>query len=237
MELNAEFDVNLLFDLKNVFQSRIIDVCMARNDIAYVNSLLDKNSGSSNYHNCFLFRQQIAMIREALYLISKLFAEHEKQLKEFNNAEAIYVKYDNLRPKIDDFEFQPGTVLREFLAPVRHMISHYKDDEKTPQYENVADQNIKGDLTYYGDCNPNNSYGRIYSFAEATFYRSIMKKWKEYRNLDSDDIGDLFKDFVLWYRETVVETLQLLDTIFDGYFEMNFDFEQTDNTYKVVKKN
>lgn len=70
MELNAEFNVNELFDLKDRFQSRILDVCIARNDLAYINSLMNQNSDDNHFRMAFLFRQQIAMIREAVHLIS-----------------------------------------------------------------------------------------------------------------------------------------------------------------------
>ena len=69
MEFNAEFNVNDVFDLTDRFQSRILNVCMARNDIAYISSLIDENSDDTNFRKLFLFRQQIAMIREALYLV------------------------------------------------------------------------------------------------------------------------------------------------------------------------
>ncbi len=84
MELNAEFNVNDIFNLTDRFQSRILDVCVARNDLAYINALMDQNN--DDIHMVFLFRQQIAMIREALYLISLIYSEHSVQLNNFNNV-------------------------------------------------------------------------------------------------------------------------------------------------------
>ena len=89
----------------------------------------------------------------------------------------------------------------------------------------------------YGDCTSDNCYGRQYIFADSVFYRSAMKKWKEYRRLDSEDLGSIFKDFVLRYREIVVRTISLLDAIFDGYSDKYLDVEQTEDGYRIVKKN
>lgn len=236
MELNAEFNVNDIFNLTDRFQSRILDVCVARNDLAYINALMDQNNDDNHFHTVFLFRQQIAMIREALYLISLIYSEHSVQLNNFNNVNQIDEKYRELSLYVDDFKSDPGTLIKEFLAPVRHMISHYKDDAKKPQYSNVSTEDIQSTVVLYGDCTSDNCYGRQYIFADSVFYRSAMKKWKEYRRLDSEDLGSLFKDFVLQYREIVVRTISLLDAIFDGYSDKYLDVEQTEEGYRIVKK-
>jgi len=237
MELNAELNVNELFDLSNVFQSRILDVCIARNDLAYINSLMNQNSDDSHFRMAFLFRQQIAMIREAVYLISLLYSKHSEQLKEFNNFEQISGKYEELSPYVDDFKCETGTIMKEFLMPVRNMISHYKDDEKNPQYTNVAEEEILSTITLYDEIRYENCHGRLYTFADNVFYRSAMMKWKEYRMLDSTDFDSIFVDFVLRYREIVVKTITFLDAIFDGYSDKYLDVEQTDDGYRIVKKN
>ena len=145
-------------------------------------------------------------------------------------------KYKELSSYVDDFNVGTGTITTEFFAPVRNTISHYKDDAKKPQYSNVANQEIVGTITYSNYASAANNYGRTYAFAEAVFYRSTMKKWKEYRKLEDDDLGCLFRDFVLQYREIVVKTIQLLDEIFDKYSEKYLDIEQTPSGYRVINK-
>lgn len=236
MELNAEFNVNELFDLKDRFQSRILDVCIARNDLAYINSLMNQNSDDNHFRMAFLFRQQIAMIREAVHLISLLYSEHLEQLNEFNNAERVNEKYQELGLYVDDFNMGTGTIMEDFLIPVRNMISHYKDDKKNPQYTNVAEEEILSTITLDDEIRYENCYGRLYTFADNVFYRSAMMKWKEYRKLDSADFDSIFVDFVLRYREIVVKTISFLDTVFDGYSDKYLDVEQTDDGYRIVKK-
>jgi len=236
MELTAEFNVNELFDLKDWFQSRILDACIARNDLAYINSLLNQNSDDNHFRMAFLFRQQISMIREAVHLISLLYSEHSEQLKEFNNFAQITEKYQELSPYVDDFKCEAGTIMKEFLMPVRNMISHYKDKEKNPQYANVAEEEILSTITLYDEIRYENCHGRLYTFADNVFYRSAMMKWKEYRKLDSADFDSLFVDFLLRYKEIVVKTISFFDEIFDGYRDKYLDVEQIEDGYRIVKK-
>lgn len=234
MELNAEFSVSELLDLTDKFQSRILGVCTARNDIAHINSLMDMDSSDTNFTIAFLFRQQIAMIREALLLVYYLFKDHINELKEFNNFMEIEKEYEELRKITDSFQYTSGTIIHDFLKPVRDQVNHYKD-EKT-QYHDLATEVIPSTFTLFDEKTPQNCYGRQYTFTDNVFYRSAMKKWKKYRKLASDDFGSTFMDFVLRYRDIVVDTILLLDAIFDGYCDKNLDIEQTESGYKFIKK-
>lgn len=237
MDINANCNINDLFDLSDRFQSRVFDACMARNDLVTLNRLMVEHQNDTDFTFIFLFRQQIAMVREVLHLVYKLFDEHKEEISRLNSSEKIHDLYAKLLEDTDNLRVEKKSLLKEFLIPVRNQIYHYKDDTKEePQYANIVCSQLQSQYLFSDDMSLKNHLGRQYQFVYDVFWNSAMKKWASYRELLNDDLLDLTKDFSEYFGKLVPQIISLLDAIFDGYCQAYLDVEKAEDIDQIVRK-
>ena len=237
MDITANCNVNELFDFRDRFQSRVFDVCMARNDLVMLNRLMVEHQNDTDFTFVFIFRQQIAIVREVLHLVYKLFDEHKEEISGLNSSSKIYDSYSMLLEDTDNLRVDKKSLLKEFLIPVRNQIYHYKDDTKEePQYANIACCQLQSQYLFSDDMSLKNYLGRQYQFVYDVFLNSAMNRWASYRELSNDNLLDLAKDFSEYFGKLVPKIISLLDAIFDGYCQKYLDIEKTGDNYQIVRK-
>lgn len=212
-EKEIKFIPSDLFDSNNHFDMIMLSILTARDDLNYINMLLDEKK-EDTYMSVFIFKLSLGIAKNAYMLAYEIFQNnsYKNRLKSMNNWEKVEEKYNKL------VECNGGNGTDSFsykvLNKIRNQAFHYPYKKgNLDNISKIVKQLKNEELTI-----KISSEGYANYSTDAIFINYINKIWKEYTGDGINDETEQLSCLIKKIKEIVILLSKLFDLITIGYF-------------------
>ena len=230
-EKEIKYIMSDLFDRNDYFDMITLSVLTAKDDLNYINILLDEKK-EDTFLSVFILKLSLGIAKNAHMLAYQIFKNESyiNKLKSMNNWKEIEGKYKELVEcnggnGTDSFSFK---VLNE----IRNQAFHYS--YKKPDLDNISKivEELKNDqltIKIYNE-------GQTCYSMDVIFINYMNKVWKEYVGDDINNESTQIRCLFNKIKEITILTANLFNLIIIGYFSTFTNFEETwaDSSIKLT---